>query len=522
MVRLSGFSIPEIFNQAEFLADRHIKEGRGRNTAIHYKDKKITYEEMVSMVNRFGNVLRGIGVEIENRVVILLPDSPEFIYVYLGAMKIGAIPIPVNTMASPKDHAFFLDDSRANTLIISDVLFKKIENVLEGKRHLKHVIVVGEKTPGTLSFDDMMASSSPELKAEETSKDDMAFWMYTSGTTGLPKGVVHLHHDLLYFMVPSCEGVFELQEEDVVYCTSKMFFSYGRNHSLEAPFMYGSSVVLWPEWSKPEDVFNVVEKYRPTIFFSVPTLYNALLKESESRPVDLSSIRLCISAGEALPKDIFERWSKRFGIEIIDAIGSTDVGGLYFSNRKGDIRPGSSGKLLPGFEAELRNEEGMRVSVGEVGTLWLKNDGIANCYWKRHEKNKEVFLGPWFNTGDQFIQDEDGFYFYQGRADDMFKVSGQWTSPIEIENVLTHHPAVSECGVIGSQTDEGLVRVKAFIVLNERYEASPELEKELIEFAGGKLAHFKAPRWISFVKELPRTTTGKLIRYKLRAEPRST
>ena len=518
MVRFTNISIPEIFNQAEFLADRHVKEGRGKNAAIYYKDQKITYEEMASMVNRFGNALKGIGVEIENRVLIVLPDCPEFVYAYLGAMKIGAIPIPVNTLASPKDYAFFLEDSRANTLIIGDVLFGKISDILKGRKHLKHIIVVGEKIPGTLSFDDLVASSSAELEAEETTKDDMAFWMYTSGTTGLPKGVIHLHHDLLYYMAPSCEGIFELQEEDIIYCSSKMFFSYGRNHSLEAPFLYGASVILWPEWPKPEDVFHVIEKYRPTIFFSVPTLYNALLSECEKRPVDLSSVRLCISAGEALPKDIFERWSKRFGIEILDAIGSTDVGGLYFSNRKGDIRPGSSGKLLPGFEAELRNEEGIKVSVGEVGTLWLKNEGIANCYWKRHEKNKEVFWGPWFNTGDQFIGDNDGFFYYQGRADDMLKISGQWTSPIEIENVLTQHPAVNECGVIGSPTDEGLLRVKAFIVLNEGYKASPELEKELIEFVGDKLARFKVPKWISFVKELPRTTTGKLIRYKLRLE----
>lgn len=518
MVRFTNISIPEIFNQGEFLSDRHVKEGRGKNIAIYYKDQKITYEEMVSMVNRFGNALKGIGVEIENRVLVVLPDCPEFVYAYLGAMKIGAIPIPVNTLASPQNYAYFLEDSRANTLITSDALFEKMGDILKDKKHLKHIIVVGEKIPNTLSFNDLVASSSAELETEETTKDDMAFWMYTSGTTGLPKGVVHLHHDLLYYMVPSCEGVFELQEEDIIYCSSKMFFSYGRNHSLEAPFLYGASVILWPEWPKPEDVFHVIEKYRPTIFFSVPTLYNALLNECEKRPVDLSSLRLCISAGEALPKDIFERWSKRFGIEILDAIGSTDVGGLYFSNKKGDIRPGSSGKLLPGFEAELRNEEGTKAPLGEVGTLWLKNEGIANCYWKRHEKNKEVFWGPWFNTGDQFIEDNDGFYYYQGRADDMLKISGQWTSPIEIENVLTHHPAVSECGVIGSPTDEGLLRVKAFIVLNEGYKASPALEKELVEFVGNKLARFKVPRWIAFVKELPRTTTGKLIRYKLRLE----
>lgn len=518
MVQLLNFSIPEIFNQTEFMVDRHIKEGRGKNLAIHYRDQKITYEELLTMVNRFGNALKTIGVEVENRVLMVLPDSPEFFYTYLGTMKIGAIPIPVNTMALPKDYEYFLDDSRANTLVISDVYFKKLENILKDKKYLKHVIVVGDRIPGTLSFSDIVTSASPDLKTEETSKNDMAFWMYTSGTTGLPKGVVHLHHDLLYYMVPSCEEVFKIEEEDIIFCTSKMFFSYGRNHSLEAPLLYGASVVLWPEWSKPEDIFNVIEKYRPTIFFSVPTFYNALLRECEKRPVDFSFIRLCVSAGEALPKDILERWLKRFNIEIIDAIGSTDVGGLYLSNRKGSIKPGSSGKLLPGYEAELKNEEGEKVSLGEVGTLWLKNDGVTSGYWKKHEKNKEVFWGPWFNTGDQFIQDEDGFFYYQGRADDMLKVSGQWTSPIEIEDVLMQHPAVSECGVVGSPTSEGLIRVKAFIVLNKGYEVSPELEKELVEYARNKLAHFKVPNWFTFVKELPRTTTGKLIRYKLRLE----
>lgn len=516
MLTLLNFSIPDIFNQAEFMVDRHVREGRGKNMALYYKDKKITYEDLLMMVNKCGNALKNIGVEIENRVLMILPDSPEFFYTYLGAMKIGAIPIPVNTMALPKDYEYFLEDSRATTLVTTDSMFKKHENIFKNRRHLKHTIIVGEKIPKTLNFDDIVSTASSELKAEETSKDDMAFWMYTSGTTGVPKGVVHLHHDLLYYMTPSCEEVFKIREDDIIFCTSKMFFSYGRNHALEAPLLYGASVVLWPEWPKPEDILNVVEKYKPTIFFSVPTFYNALLNVCDTREADFSSVRLCVSAGEALPKDIFDRWLKRFNIEIIDAIGSTDVGGLYVANRIGNVKPGSSGKLLPGYEAELKNEYGEKVSPGEVGTLWLKNDGITSGYWRKHEKNKEVFWGPWFNTGDQFILDEEGFFYYQGRADDMLKVSGQWTSPIEIENILMLHPAVSECGVIGAPTDEGLIRVKAFIVLNKGYEPTPELENELIEYAKSKMAHFKVPKWIQFVNELPRTTTGKLIRYKLR------
>jgi len=516
MVSLLNFSIPENFNQSEFMVDRHIREGRGKNIAIYYKNKKITYEELFIMVNKCGNALKNLGVEIENRVLMVLSDCPEFFYTYLGAMKIGAIPIPVNTMALPKDYEYFLDDSRANTLVIADVFFEKLKSFLKDKKYLKRIIVVGDNVTGTLNFNDIVESASPVLKTEETSKNDMAFWMYTSGTTGVPKGVIHLHHDLLYYMTPSCEEVFKIREEDIIFCTSKMFFSYGRNHSLEAPLLYGASVILWPEWSRPEDILKVIEKYKPTIFFSVPTFYNLLLKDCETRSIDLSFIRLCVSAGEALPKDIFDRWLKRFNIEIIDAIGSTDVGGLYIANRIGNVKPGSSGKLLPGYEAELKNEKGEKVPIGEVGTLWLKNDGITCGYWRKHEKNKEAFWGPWFNTKDQFIEDKDGFYFYQGRADDMLKISGQWTSPIEIENVIMLHPAVSECGVVGSQTEEGLIKVKAYVVLNKGYEPSPELEKELIEYTKSKIAHFKVPKWIEFVNELPRTTTGKLIRYKLR------
>jgi len=342
--------------------------------------------------------------------------------------------------------------------------------------------------------------------------------MYTSGTTGLPKGVVHLHHDLLYYWPPVCETAFEVKEDDIVFCTSKTFFSYGRNASIETTFLYGLSVVLWPHWPKPQEIFDVVRKYRPTLFFSVPSFYAAMLRELEKGvEADFSSVRAFVTAGEAMPPNIVEAWGRAFGRRIVNGVGSTDVGGMYIANYDLREKPEASGKLLPGYEARLIDEEGNEVKEGEVGELWLKNDGITPFYWRRHEKNKEVFYGEWFKTGDLFYRDAEGYFYYQGRADDMLKFSGQWVAPMEVENALLEHPAVLECAVVAVPFEDGLLKGKAFVVLREGYEPSPDLERELIEFVKGKIAHFKAPKAVEFVRELPRTATGKIMRYRLRS-----
>lgn len=517
MESLFNFTVPEVFNQVDVLLERHVREGRGKNVAIHYGDVEITYEDLYLMVNRAGNALKNMGIEPENRVLMILNDSPEFITTYLAAMKIGAIPIPVNTLAGYKDYLFFAKDSRAKLIFVNSEFYEKVKGLKKEVTSLKEIISVGEPIEGTINYSQFLSGAPSELDTEPTSRDDMAFWMYTSGTTGVPKGVVHLHHDIVYYMPPFCEHVLGVTEKDIIFATSKMFFSYGRNASLETPLLYGASVILWPKWPRPEEIIDIVEKKKPTILFSVPTFYIALLKEVEKRGhCDFSSLRICVSAGEPLPKEIFERWDRTFGIGIIDGVGSTDVGGIYLANKEGRKKPGSSGKIIPGFEAELRDEEGKPVEGGNAGTLWIKNDGVTPGYWRRHEKNKEVIKGEWFNTGDLFIMDADGYFYYQGRADDMLKVSGQWVSPIEIENIIMEHPSVRECGVVGVQSDEGLIRIKAFVVLNEGYTPNEELEKEIIESVKKKTAHFKAPKWVSFVSELPRTTTGKLIRYRLR------
>lgn len=507
----------ETFNQAQFLVDRHLIEGKGGNTASYYKNESISYSHLAEMVNRTGNVFKTLGVEIENRIAIILPDCPELLYAYLGAIKIGAIPVPLNTIALTQDYLHFLNNSRAKVLVLTPDVLPKIETIKNELIYLNHIVLIGQAAKSTLSFNKLLNDAPKTLEAARTSRDDMAFWMYTSGTTGYPKGVVHLQHDILFNLPTFCEEILKITEKDIVFSSSKIFFSYGRNNSLEIPLSYGASAVLYPEWPVPRKIIQVVEKYRPTLFFSVPTFYQAILKELEDGPAaDFSSVRMCISAGEALPQSIYNRWQNKFGIQIIDAVGSTDVGANYLSNYPDDCKPNCSGKLINGFEGVLRDEEGNQVSSGKVGTLWLKNDGIAQCYWNHHDRSKQVFQGEWFNTGDRFYRDNDGYYYFQGREDDMLKISGQWVSPLEIERVLLEHPAVRDCGVIGMSDATGLIKVKAFVLLNDEYTAINDIDKSLIEFVRNKAAHFKTPRWIQFVKELPRTSTGKLQRYKLR------
>ncbi len=515
------FKMPEMtdwFNLGDFMLDRHIREGRGNKAAIYYKDKVITYAELQEAANKTGNALLELGIEEENRVIICLPDCPEFLYTYFGAMRIGAVPVPISTMALPQDYKYYLNDSRAKVLVTDDKLAPNFTEVARELKYLRHFIVVGTPEPGQRNFDDLIKEASSSLEVAKTSKDDMAFWLYSSGTTGTPKGVVHLHHDVLHLLPSYCENVLQITENDIVYSASKMYFSYGRN-SMESVFVSGAASLLVPELPKPVTVAEIITKYKPTIYFSIPTSYMGVLDllDKEEGKYDLSSLRKCISAGEALPKVIFDRWKEKFGVEILDGIGSTDVGGIYISSLPGKIKSGSCGVLLPGFEVKLTDEDGKEVPDNEVGVLWMNNDGTTPFYWRKHEKSKDAIHGEWFNTGDQFYRDSDGFFWFSGRADDMLKAGGIWVSPVEVEGILLEHPAVLECGVVGNVDESNLEKPLAFVVPREGYTASPELEKELQSFVRSKTAHYKYPRWVKFVNELPRTATGKVQRYKLRS-----
>ena len=514
--------LPEQFNAAAYFVDRHLQEGRGDKVAIECEELCVTYRELHQRVNRAGNGLRQLGVRIEERVLLLLLDTPDFAVSFFGAIKIGAVPVPVNTLLKPADYQYILHNSRARVAIVSDSLYPQIQAIPGDQlRYLQHIIVVGGEAPaGTMGFTEWIGKSSSALDAEMTSRDDAAFWLYSSGSTGFPKACVHLQHDMVVCSERYAKAIVNLTGEDRCFSVAKLFFAYGLGNGLYFPLAVGATSILWPGPPKPQHVFSVIERHRPTLFFSVPSNYAALLAhDPQSGPgpdFDLSSIRYGVSAGEALPAAIFHRFKKRFGVEILDAIGSTEVLHMFIANRPGAIRPGSSGRIIPGYEAKIVDENDLPVPQGEVGNLLVKADSTCSHYWNQHEKTKDTIPGHWIRTGDKFYQDEDGYFWYAGRSDDMLKCSGVWLSPVEIESVLIEHPAVQEAAVIARQDKDELIKPLACVVLNDGTAGTPELARELQEFVISRLPVFKRPRWVEFFPELPKTATGKLQRFKLR------
>lgn len=507
----------EKFNAANLFVDRHVHQGRGDKVALYYQDQQITYGKVFERVNQIGNALKELGVDMEDRVMLLLLDCPEFVYSFFGTMKIGAVPIPTNTLLKPADYEYLLNDSRAKVIVVSDELLSNIATVQGNLKYLKHIIVVGKPREPFLCFDNLVNEKSTELETADTGKDDPAFWLYSSGTTGSPKGAVHLHHDMAFCAEHFAKNVLKISENDRTFSVGKLFFAYGLGNSMYYPFYVGASAILSPDRPTPEHLLKIIDQYKPTLYFGVPTSYTAILQlEGATDNYDLSSIRHYFSSGEALPTVIFERWLEKFKVEILDAIGSTEVLHIFICNMPGQVKAGSTGQLVPGYEAKLINEDGLIVPEGEVGTLMIKGDGTAAYYWNKHEKSKETFKGEWVNTGDSYYQDKDGFFWYVGRGDDMLKSGGIWVSPIEVEHALMVHPAVLETAVIGSSDVDGLIKPKAFVVLKGGYEPDLELANELTQFVKKSIAPYKFPRWIQFTPELPRTASGKIQRFKLR------
>ncbi len=510
---------PDRYNAAADFLDGNLEAGREGKVAIRTAAGDVTYGQVARDANRWGLALAELGVEIENRVLMAVHDTPAFASAFWGTIKTGAVPVPVNTNLKAHDYAYFLNDSRAKVAVVSEPLAGAFREVRSELRWLRHLVVVGEPAADELSFAQLLAAApSDELSPADTSRDDMCFWLYSSGTTGFPKGAVHLQHDMRVSTDLYARPILGITEDDVTFSVAKLYFAYGLGNALYFPFAVGASTVLLPGPPAPATVLELVSRFRPTLYFGVPTSYaNTLAADPEVwAHADFSSVRACVSAGEPLAGSILDRWRGRTGTTILDGIGSTEICHIFISNRLDDVRPDSSGRVVDGYEVRIVGEDGAEVPDGEVGTLLVKGDSTCASYWNQHERTKQVILGEWINTGDKYTRSPDGYLSYQGRADDMMKVGGIWVSPTEVEAVVNAHEAVLECAVVGVVDELDLVQPEAFVVLQPGRPAGPELEVELREHVRGRLAHFKAPRDFHFVDQLPKTATGKIQRYKLR------
>jgi benzoate-CoA ligase family protein len=521
-------TLPDTFNVATHFVDRNVQEGRGSKVAIECGDERVTYQQLLERTNLVGNVLLNLGVRPEERVLLLLLDTPEFLYSFFGAIKIGAVAVPVNTQARPQDYEYILNDCRARVAIVSEPLLPHLQSIPKEKlRYLQEIVVsdVKQDLPSHVprsqihhSLQNLMNSASPELEAAHTSKDEPAFWLYSSGSTGASKGCVHLHHDMVVCCELYAKGILQMQENDRCFSVARLFFAYGLGNAGYFPLGCGATTILSPVRPVPATIYADIERYRPTLFFSVPTNFAALLAHhhEDGKEFDLSSVRHAISAGESLPEPLFHRFKERFGVEILDSLGSTETLQMVIANRPGEAMPGSSGKIIPGYEARIVDEQGNDVASGEIGDLLIKGDSTCSCYWNKHEKTKETFVGNWFRTGDKYYQDEGGHFWYAGRSNDVFKVHGLWLSPAEVESALITHPAVREAAVVARTDKDGLTKAAAHVVLNAEFTPGDQLAHELQDLVGQKIGGYKRPHWIEFLSEIPKTATGKLQRFKLR------
>ena len=513
-------TVPEWYN-ASLIVDRNLEAGREDKVAIYCGDEEVTYGELARRINRFGHALKKeLDVRQEDRVLLVLDDTPSFPTAFFAAMRIGAVPVPVNTLVYADEYRFFVENSRARVVVADGKFHEKVRDALDGVEEPVELVLANGREDGTHILEDLLESGEDELTPADTHKDDAAFWLYSSGSTGNPKGVVHLHHDIDYTCETYAQHVLEIDESDRTFSTTKLFHAYGFGNGISFPYWAGASSVLLPGKPTPEAVLETIKRYEPTLFFSAPTLYNSILDYPQAGDYDLSCVRFGVSAAEALPAHVWRRWKEMYGVTILDGIGSTEMLHIFISNTPDELKPGSSGKPVPGYEAKILDEDEHPVEEpGEAGYLSVKGDSAAAYYWRNHEKTKGTIKGEWVFAGDWYRVDEDGFYWYEGRSDDMIKVSGLWVSPVEVENTLGDHEAVVEAAAVGIDVD-GLTRVKAFVVLREGHQGSDELVEELQEWSKNNLKRYQYPHMVDFIDELPKTATGKIQRFKLR-EPES-
>jgi benzoate-CoA ligase len=510
-------AIPRDYNAAYDLIERNLRAGRAARIAYIDDHGACTYGELAERVNRCANALTSLGLEMEQRVLVCLHDTIDWPAVFLGCIKAGIIPIAVNTLLKTADYEHMLRDSRARALIVSAAALPAFAPLLGRLPFLKHVIISTGPRGEYLSLDNLLAGAEPSFEPAHTTADDPCFWLYSSGSTGVAKGTVHAHSSLIETAELYARPILGIAEDDVIFSAPKLFFAYGLGNALSFPLSVGATTVLMAERPTPDAVFARLATHQPTIFCGVPTLYAALLASPKLPARESVRLRLCVSAGEALPEDIGRRWQQHFGVDILDGIGSTEMLHIFISNRPGDVRYGTTGRPVPGYHVRIVDEHGRELLGGEIGELQVSGPTSALAYWNNREKTRATFEGAWVRSGDKYSVDNDGRYRYAGRSDDMLKVSGMYVSPVEVESALITHPAVLEAAVVGREDQDKLVKPVAFVVLKPGHARSPALAEELRQHVKSHLAPFKYPRWIEFLPELPKTATGKIQRFRLRA-----
>ena len=507
------------YNAAVDFVDRNVAEGRGDKTAFIDPSRNLTYAELQDAAARIGPMLARLGIERENRIALVLLDTVDFPVLFWGAIRAGVVPVLLNTRLTVDQYRYLLEDSRSKAVFVSTALLPLIEEAAVGLPDLKRIMVVGGGPATVPRLDTLLAAENEGSAPARTCADDVAYWLYSSGTTGMPKGVMHVHSSPRFVAESAGKRRIGYREDDVVFSAAKLFFSYGLGNAMFCSMWVGATSVFYPERPTPQTVFEVLRGYQPTMFFAVPTLYAAILADPECTLEGLSDrLRLCFSAGEPLPAHIGTAWKERFGLDIVNGVGSTEMGHLFLTNLPKAVEYGTSGTPVHGYKLRLVDEEGRDVSDNEIGELLVNGESAAAGYWNQRAKSRRTFVGEWTRTGDKYFRRPDGVYTYCGRTDDMFKVSGIWVSPFEVEEALTSHPLVIEAAVVPAEDSDGLIKPKAFVVLGDSAASDSDqvLYEELKVHVKRTIGPWKYPRWIVFVDNLPRTPSGKLQRFLLR------